>query len=273
VDQEFWRVVQDIAILKDQNLEIVFACSLAHDILYHQSTHSNELLNLSCLNRRARTKNCECCEIYDTDGGKNYLVKGTVQGIMYFLGLCSISEDFCRINSATGEMILREYRIEDAFVAYEEYDCSQRTDGNIRCVDGHCGCLSDDDCKKFNPNSYCDDTTKTCKIGCKTDDDCLEYAKKNCNGYLAICENNQCICETRCWKTSQCLDNYCCRYDVDRTTQCVGNGTIINYEGKSYLCDPPHWNLENSKSEKSFLEKLLEKIKELIYPLFPILKK
>ena len=224
-----------------------------------------------CGNNGRCTENCQCCEIYDTDGGKNYLVKGTTQGLSRDGSSCINANDYCQTSS-----LLVEYYVEEIgkVLSYETYNCSQRTDGNIRCVDGHCGCLSDDDCKKFNPLSFCDDTTKTCKIGCKSEKDCLEYAKNNCNGYLAKCVNNQCICKTECKNTSECLDNYFCIYDIDgKTAQCVNKTTVINYEGKSYLCDPPHWNLKNSENEKSFLEKLLEKIKELIYPLFPILKK
>jgi len=198
-------------------------------------------------------------------------VKGTTKALSTEFSYCSIGGDYCSSSN-----ILVEYYVDEIgkVLLYETYDCSQRTDGNIGCVDGHCGCLSDDDCKKFNPLSFCDDTTDTCKIGCRSNDDCLEWAKNNCKGYLAKCVNNQCICEKECRGTHKCLDNYCCIYDIDqKTTQCVGNGTVINYNGKSYLCDPPHWNLKSSGNEKSFLEKLLEKTKELIYPLFPISKK
>jgi hypothetical protein len=52
--------------------------------------------------------------------------------------------------------------------------------------------------------------------------------------------------------------------------ECVPALSIKNYQGKSYLCDPPELiNEENLKNEnnKNLIEIIVEKIKSLLQPL------
>ena len=215
---------------------------------------------------------CECCTIYDTDRGLNFLVKGTTQGLKK--GLCTVAGDYC-VSSTT----LVEYYILPIYESLDSvtYDCSQRTDGNIRCVDGHCGCLSDDDCKKFDPNSYCDPNTKTCKAicskPCNSNDDCKGSFETACckNGLAAYCnpKTKTCDCFTSCTAETMCQSGYCCLYSISRDLpkECVPRWNIISYQGKSYLCDPPNWINEENSNSKNLVEIIIEKINSLLQPL------
>jgi len=181
--------------------------------------------------------------------------------------------------------LLVEYYVDEIgkVLSYETYDCSQRTDGNIRCVDGHCGCLSDDDCKKFNPNSYCDPNTKTCKAicskPCNSDDDCKGSFETACckNGLAAYCnpETKTCDCRPYCTNEKECQSGYCCLFSISKELprECVPKWNITNYQGKSYLCDPPKWIKEENSNSKNVVEIIIEKIRFLLQPLFPILNK
>jgi hypothetical protein len=69
-----------------------------------------------------------------------------------------------------------------------------------------------------------------------------------------------------------CQEGYCCLYSIsgDLPRECVPASSIKNYQGKSYLCDPPELiNEENSKNEnnKNLIEIIVEKIKSLFQPL------
>jgi len=175
--------------------------------------------------------------------------------------------------------LLVEYYVDEIgkVLSYETYDCSQRTDGNIRCVDGHCGCLSDDDCKKFNPNSYCDPNTKTCKAicskPCNSDDDCKgSFETARCeNGLAAYCnpDTKTCKCFTSCETNDECQGGYCCLYSISEVLpkECVPKWNITSYQGKSYLCDPPNWIKEENSNSKNLIEIIIEKIRFLLQPL------
>jgi len=69
-----------------------------------------------------------------------------------------------------------------------------------------------------------------------------------------------------------CQEGYCCLLSIsgDLPRECVPAWSIKNYQGKSYLCDPPELiNEENSKNEnnKNLIEIIVEKIKSLLQPL------
>jgi len=235
-----------------------------------------------CGNNGICTSNCTCCEIYDTDGGENYLVKGTTQALSSDSSSCIIESDTCLSSS-----ILKEGYIEsNKRLVLAIYNCSERTDGNIWCVDGHCGCLSDDDCKKFNPNSYCDPNTKTCKAicskPCNSDDDCKGSFETACckNGLAAYCnpETKTCDCFRSCKANDECQSGYCCLYIIDSKLpwECVPRWNITSYQGKSYFCDPPNWIKEENSNSKNLVEIIIEKLNlysNLYLSLFPILNK
>lgn len=86
-------------------------------------------------------------------------------------------------------------------------------------------CCGPDDCPGYDPNTHlkliCDSNTHTCipKGTCEGGDDC-----------------------ERGW----CCDT------VTAAKDCKAKGTILSYEGKSYLCDPPEGFVEaKNKAEKS----------------------
>jgi len=68
--------------------------------------------------------------------------------------------------------------------------------------------------------------------GCYFSSDCAPCS----NNVKPICDNGVCKCKP-CEKSSDCEDQYCCKYEIDRTNnECVSKGTIYYYGGKSYLC-------------------------------------
>ena len=145
---------------------------------------------------------CLCCEASDSDDGKDYLKKGTTSG--YYQGSCKSFTDYC-----SDEKTLVEYSIWDRRVVSEYVDCSRAGINNPKCVDGHCGCLTDDDCP----------------------------SKDNRKG---ICRNN--ICEWGpCSSTKiHCDPGYCCEAEVGDITisppyGCVQQKTI---KDSQYLCGP-----------------------------------
>jgi hypothetical protein len=83
------------------------------------------------------------------------------------------------------------------------------------------------------------------------------------------------VCRERCVSNADCQEGYCCLYSINRglPRECVPRWSIKNYGGKSYLCDPPDWINEESSSSKNLIEIIIEKIRSLLQPLFPILNK
>jgi len=154
---------------------------------------------------------------------------------------CVTYSDSCKDDKTVVEYYIDNYRI----IQNETYDCSQRTDGLVHCVDGRCGCTSDNDCKVAGitcdaqgyPNRYaqCDLTTHTCtKCGA-------------------------------CERKDDCKDTYCCPKEitgyVEATNdyQCTQQGRIINFQGKSYLCDPLNGFTSKAQAkQKSLFESLFE---------------
>ncbi len=72
-----------------------------------------------------------------------------------------------------------------------------------------------------------------------------------------------------------CQEGYCCLRSISiyLPEECVPAWTIKNYQGKSYLCNPPDLINEETSSNKNLIEIIIEKIKSLFQPLFPILNK
>ena len=121
-----------------------------------------------------------------------------------------------------------------------------------------------------------------CYKTCNTDNDCKGDFEKNCcqNGLAAYCNprTKTCECFPSCRANDECQEGYCCLYSisVELPKECVPSWNITNYQGKSYLCDPPDLiNEENLKNEnnKNLIEIVVEKIKYLLQSLFPILNK
>jgi len=163
------------------------------------------------------TDDCHCCEASDSDGGRNYTVKGTTTAI--YGGSCQSFNDTCVLEF--GKVYLEEYFISNRGINFELYDCSQRTDGLVHCVDGRCGCLYDSDCPTNEKNIVgrcCSPSGTWCPTGP------YDY---------------QCHYKEYCDSPSDCRNGYCCSTDIFITPGvCYQNGTIKSKDGKSYLCDP-----------------------------------
>ncbi len=72
-----------------------------------------------------------------------------------------------------------------------------------------------------------------------------------------------------------CQEGYCCLHSISRDLpkECVPAWTIKNYQGKSYLCNPPDLINEETSSNKNLIEIIIEKIRSLLQPSFPILNR
>jgi len=125
------------------------------------------------------------------------------------------------------------------------------------CFDGHNNdCNEKRDCEEpgcagaRNPNNPWD-------ICCQTDDDCpVCFVKDGCpyidrDGVKGKCEGNKCVWK-KCELNSECAKGYCCTDDPNGPKtwegKCVPKGTIINKDGKSFICDPPDEIVQNNKS-------------------------
>jgi hypothetical protein len=97
------------------------------------------------------TSDCTCCEASDSDGGEDYLVKGTTTGLVSSNNVlsCDTKTDYCW-DSTT---LVEYYVTSDKYLNWRSYSCSLRNDGKVRCIDGRCGCLYDSDCPPGGPNN------------------------------------------------------------------------------------------------------------------------
>jgi len=121
-----------------------------------------------------------------------------------------------------------------------------RNDGLIRCIDGKCGCLSDDDCKDAS-GKYRYDPVRHTKIVC--DSPSGSYPHDPTQPYTYACKP-----KPSCSVAEDCADGWCCytpEIGGDRT--CQQQGTIKSYQGKSYLCDPPE-EFDSSAKKLSLLD-------------------
>ncbi|MEM5820677.1 MAG: hypothetical protein QW678_03530 [Candidatus Aenigmatarchaeota archaeon] len=92
-------------------------------------------------------------------------------------------------------------------------------------------------------------------ICCQTDDDCpVCSVKDGCpyiDGVKGKCESNKCVWG-KCYYNEDCAEGYCCTDDPSGPKtwegKCVPKGTIINKDGKSFICDPPDEIVQNNKS-------------------------
>jgi hypothetical protein len=122
-------------------------------------------------------------------------------------------------------------------------------------------------------------TVLLCYKTCNTNDDCKGDFEKTCckNGFAAYCdeETKTCRCFPYCTANDECQKGYCCLYNISKLLpmECVPRWNITNYQGKSYLCDPPSSINEESSSSKNLIEIIIEKIKSLFQPSFPILNR
>ena len=104
-------------------------------------------------------------------------------------------------------------------------------DGAVDCADPDCAgqtgpngvtcCASDADCTGYGPNNLI--------LVCDCPDSASCSLQKN--------QDYTCKEKTTCSDSSECAPNYCCDTYVNLGT-CVGEGTVINVNGVSYLCDP-----------------------------------
>jgi hypothetical protein len=83
----------------------------------------------------------------------------------------------------------------------------------------------------------------------------------------AQCDLNTYTCTNcgPCEASYHCKDTYCCPNEIDgyvRATgdyNCTQKGRVINFQGKSYLCDPPNGFTSKAQTEqKSLFEVLFE---------------
>jgi len=107
----------------------------------------------------------------------------------------------------------------------------------------------------LNSNYYIDSgeydtkslTVSLCYKTCNTDNDCKGDFEKSCckNGFATYCDTGTkiCRCLWSCIANDECQEGYCCLYSIDSKLpmECVPRWNITNYQGKSYLCDPPSW--------------------------------
>ena len=150
------------------------------------------------------TTNCSCCEPSDSDGGRVYTVKGTTTGYEPQTEVCLTFTDYCK-----DDKILVEYYTTDTEYSHELYDCSQRTDGLVHCVDGRCGCLYDSDCPPGGTNNL---VKGKCDSPSGTDN-------PDTSGYTYTCY------WPACTKNDECVDNYCCDKDPAIPAADQGSGT------------------------------------------------
>ena len=98
-------------------------------------------------------------------------------------------------------------------------------------------CCSDNDCSGYDPNTH---TKLVCN--CPNVDYCsLQDSTKPYYTCQAL---------PSCSQPADCEDNWCCDIYVDRGT-CKQEGSIITYNGKSYLCDPPEGFVSTSLASSS----------------------
>ena len=112
-----------------------------------------------------------------------------------------------------------------------------------------------------------------CYKTCNTNDDCKGDFERSCcqNGLAAYCDadTKTCTCFRSCRSNRECQEGYCCLFSISEylPRECVPALSIKNYQGKSYLCDPPELINEENSNGKNLIEIIVEKIRSLFQPL------
>ena len=106
-------------------------------------------------------------------------------------------------------------------------------------------CFGPEDCPGYDPNThlklYCDLATFTCKP-------------------LEVCE-----------VPTDCDNGWCCDI-ITGARDCKAKGTILSYEGKSWLCDPPGGFISLAKENKKKLTRKLNLFDLLINPFYLLIR-
>ena len=152
---------------------------------------------------------------------------------------------------SSGSCSLKTYYCFYSNEGYYKWDTSYPST-ETNCKDDH-----DNDCD--NEDEDCKDSDCAGKPGpnnvicCQDESDCSSLSSE-CKPYKPECRSdNTCGCKESCTQNSHCVENACCRYVISSTLEkiCDPEGTIIDYGGKSYLCDPPGWSVGKGKQETS----------------------
>lgn len=133
---------------------------------------------------------------------------------------------------------------------------SQQCESGLHCCgDNKCHeCCSDSDCSGYDPDTHTKMVCK-CPSGCS-----LTGSSYSCKA-LPSCSDN-----------SQCDPNYCCD-TITPTYKCKSEGTIINYGGKSYLCDPPYGFATGESEINNPIKEQKVEVTNLIDMIFEIFSK
>ncbi|MEM5828587.1 MAG: hypothetical protein QW197_03785 [Candidatus Aenigmatarchaeota archaeon] len=142
----------------------------------------------------------------------------------------------------------------DGLIDCKDPDCKNYSDEGWKvCSSAYCSkpyCFNgiDDDC-----DGLIDCKDPDCKgafvpysnppiVCCSSDTDCKNYEYLSAP-YITYCnENNMCQYKSECYSHKDCIDGYCCLYEIDGESKvCINKGAIINKGNKSYLCDPPNF--------------------------------
>ena len=159
-------------------------------------------------------------------------------------------------------------------------DCDLKVD----CSDSNCDCVLNGDkskicvmgekkvCTSSNKGEevvckgttyYCDGTAWVIRPKeCTSDADCTGYDPETHLILVCDCPEKECslhekkdyTCKPKLWcdSPSDCDRDYCCDKLVGGSGHCVDAGSIVEYEGKSWLCDPPAWVfIEEGREQKS----------------------
>ena len=157
-------------------------------------------------------------------------------------------------------------------------------DGKVDCSDSNCDCVLNGDkskicvdgekkvCSSSNKGEevvckgttyYCDGTAWVIRPKeCTSDADCTGYDPETHLILVCDCPEKECslhekkdyTCKPKLWcdSPSDCDRDYCCDKLVGGSGHCVDAGSIVEYEGKSWLCDPPAWVfIEEGREQKS----------------------
>ena len=140
------------------------------------------------------------------------------------------------------------------------YECCTNADcpsDRPYCVNNKCvQCRNDDDCSGYDPNTHT-------KLVCECPSGCT------LTGSSYTCKP-----KPTCSATSECADNYCCyTSEMGGDGSCKSRGTIINYDGKSYLCDPPYGFVTSENEINPITEEQEVETTNLIDIIFEIFSK